>query len=339
MYSEAELDEAVAAGAISAADASALRGFSDARRATPHIDEEEFRLITSFNDIFVGLATIIMLVAVGWIVGALTPLLAGPAVAATSWYLALFFTLKRRMALPSIILLCAFVGGISVSIAATDAGPIVSSLAAVGAAYGHWRKFRVPITPSTGAAALVSLLIALVSSLTGDTDRFGTILLWTTVVGGLGVFALAMWWDGSDPGRVSRRSDVAFWLHLLAAPLIVHPVFWLTGLAKGSSSIGGATGVLALYVALSIVALAIDRRALLVSALAYVLWALGSLLFKLGSLGTAIPMTALVIGSALLLLSAFWHKARAGVVSLLPIPWQRRLPFLDRPTARTAAEA
>ena len=335
MYSEAELDDAVAAGAINLADATALRGFWDARRSTPHIDEEEFRLITSFNDIFVGLATVIMLVAVGWIAGALTPLLAGPAVAATSWYLALFFTLKRRMALPSIILLGAFVGGIAASVAATEAGPIVSSIAA----WIHWRKFRVPITPATGALALVWLLIALVGSITGSTDRSGTMFLVTTLIGGLGMFALAMWWDGSDPGRVSRRSDVAFWLHLLAAPLIVHPVFWLTGLAKGSSDIAGAIGVLALYVALSIVALAIDRRALLVSALAYVLWALGSLLFKLGSIGTAIPMTALVIGSALLLLSAFWHKARRGVVSLLPAVWQRRLPYLDRPTARAAAEA
>jgi hypothetical protein len=30
-----------------------------------------------------------------------------------------------------------------------------------------------------------------------------------------------MWWDSSDRARLTRRSDVAFWLHLLAAPMIV----------------------------------------------------------------------------------------------------------------------
>ena len=37
---------------------------------------------------------------------------------------------------------------------------------------------------------------------------------------GIGVFLFAMRWDSSDPARVTRRSDVAFWLHLLAAPMI-----------------------------------------------------------------------------------------------------------------------
>src|SRR3546814_1917346 len=85
-----------------------------------------------------------------------------------------------------------------------------------------------------------------------------------------------MWWDSSDPKRETRRSDVAFWLHLLAAPLIVHPVFSLLGLTDGSASVMEAVVVLLVYVGLGPTALAIDRRALLVSALAYVLWALRS---------------------------------------------------------------
>jgi hypothetical protein len=42
-------------------------------------------------------------------------------------------------------------------------------------------------------------------------------------------------------------------------------------------------------------------------------------------------LTALVIGSALLLLSAFWHTARRMIVSQLPEDVRRRLPALDRP--------
>ena len=125
MYSQTDLDEAVAAGAISADAANALRNFVDRQRATPAVDEEQFRLITGFNDIFVSIASAILLFAVAWIGQSIgqshgtwsidddgpSPL-APAAVAATAWGLALFFTAKRRMALPSILLLLAFVGGV-----------------------------------------------------------------------------------------------------------------------------------------------------------------------------------------------------------------------------------
>ena len=119
MYTQSDLDDAVASGALSAESAKALRNFVDLQRATPAADEEQFRLITGFNDIFVSIAAVILLSAVGFIGQLIGPQieqngpspLAGIAVAATAWGLALFFTAKRRMALPSIILLLAFVGG------------------------------------------------------------------------------------------------------------------------------------------------------------------------------------------------------------------------------------
>src|SRR5262245_3524853 len=124
MYSQTDLDDAVAAGAISAESAAALRTHIEQQRATPAVDEEQFRLITGFNDIFVSIAAAILLFAVGFIgqwIGQRSGMIIdtdGPsflaplAVAVTAWGLALFFTAKRRMALPSIILLLAFVGGV-----------------------------------------------------------------------------------------------------------------------------------------------------------------------------------------------------------------------------------
>ena len=41
---------------------------------------------------------------------------------------------------------------------------------------------------------------------------------------GLAIFATAMKFDMSDRNRVTQRTDIAFWLHLLAAPLIVHSI-------------------------------------------------------------------------------------------------------------------
>jgi hypothetical protein len=57
---------------------------------------------------------------------------------------------------------------------------------------------------------------------------------------------------------------------------------------------------------------------------------------EFGAVELNIALTGLVIGSALLMLSAFWHQARAAIVRPLPESLRDRLPILDR-TALVAA--
>jgi hypothetical protein len=133
----------------------------------------------------------------------------------------------------------------------------------------------------------------------------------------------------SDRERETRRADVAFWLHLLAAPMIAHPLFNWIGVTGGENvGAGGVAAVLVVYLAMGLVALAIDRRALLVSALAYVLFALTWLFDQFGTVGLNVALTSLVIGSALLCLSAFWTPIRRAVVKNLPATLQLRLPVM-----------
>ncbi|MGZ2412905.1 hypothetical protein ACUXST_002347 [Sphingomonas sp. F9_3S_D5_B_2] len=372
MYSQQELDDAVAAGAITGDAAAALRAHVESRRsAIP--DEEQFRLLTGFNDIFVSIAATILLFAVGWIgqsIGQATGLIVsdngdtGPSflmplfVAATAWGLALFFTARRRMALPSILLLLAFVGGVLATTgfllvqligpapfednAQALASTVVAASTAVaaGAAWLHWRRFHVPITVAAGAATVAGLFVAVVLGFVNvEGEAMKNFILGLVLVLGVGMFLFAMWWDSSDRGRLTRRSDVAFWLHLLAAPMIVHPVFTLLGLNDGNATLGEGVIVVLLYVVLGVTALAIDRRALLVSALAYVLYALSELFRQFGAVQLNIALTALVIGSALLLLSAFWHQARAMIVRPLPSGLQNYLPILDRPAMSVSQPA
>lgn len=345
MISEQQLAAAVAAGAITPEAATALRNHVAATALAPAADEEHFRLLTGFNDIFVAIAAGILITAVAWIGGAIYAPLAGLAVAATAWGLAEFFTRKRAMALPSILLLLAFVGGVmAVPVALLVEhgealfGPepgeqLLALLAAgiallgAGAAFAHWRRFMVPITVAAGVAAGVAMVIALILAAIGPGNVDKTTTLALLLVGGIGVFALAMNWDRSDTVRQTRRSDVAFWLHLLAAPMIAHSLFSLLGVSdSGTISIGGAVGIVALYIGFAVVALAIDRRALLVSALAYVVFAMTQLFQQFGAVELSVAITALVIGSALLLLSAFWQNARALVVGRLPQNWQVLVP-------------
>jgi len=347
MISDGDLDAAVAAGAVSAETAAALREFVARRRDTPAVDEEYFRLLTGFNDIFVTIAAVLILVALRELAGMVSPALAGAAVAAASWGLAEYFTRRRRMALPSIVLLLAFVGGVFFAgINLTTSGALLersglynrvfatelffvtgtSAALAAAAAYAHWRRFKVPITVAiaTGAAILMALTLLFGSLPTLLRDWLQPALF----LSGLAMFTLALNWDASDRTRTTRRSDVAFWLHLSAAPLIVHPAFAMLGILTGGASMATAVAAVAIYLALAVVALAVDRRALLVSALFYVLYAISALFREAGALSTSLALTALVIGSALLLLSAFWHPARKLVVDLLPDPVQRRLPVV-----------
>ena len=63
MYSESDLEGAVAAGVLPLATADAFRQHIATTRATPAVDEESFRLLTGFNDIFVGIAIALLLVS------------------------------------------------------------------------------------------------------------------------------------------------------------------------------------------------------------------------------------------------------------------------------------
>ncbi|RGP41140.1 hypothetical protein BPTFM16_01436 [Altererythrobacter insulae] len=355
MYTEDDLRQAVANGAISADAADALRESVKQTRQAPATDEEHFRLINSFNDIFVTIAAVLLLVAMAGIGDAIVPSRDGPSplagllVAGAAWGMAEYFTRQRRLALPSIVLLLAFVGGVFATLLglivtafngdnfgqnAVLAGLLISgaAFATAGAAFVHWKRFMVPITVAAGAAALAVTAIGLIVTGIGPDNMNENLILSLVFVAGLVIFAFAMRWDTSDRERQTRRSDVAFWLHLIAAPMIAHPVFALIGVTDGQNiGVTAAIGVLAVYIAFGLVALAIDRRALLVSALAYVLFALTFLFDRFGAVELNVALTALVIGSALLTLSAFWTPIRAAVVRPLPSNLQAQLPLTVSP--------
>ena len=340
MYNETDIEAAVAAGILSPAAADAFRNHVSALRSTPLADEESFRLLTGFNDIFVSIALALLLTALAWIGGSIWVGLGGIAVAAASWMLAEYFTRQRRMALPSILLLLSFVGGVAASLVGalvelepdwTDQMNAVAvagiGLIASGAAYAHWRRFQVPITVAAGSVAATGVIIALVLAASPDIDAQ---ILWVILAMGLSLFAFAMWWDVADRARITRRSDVAFWLHLAAAPMIAHPIFHLLGVMDGTINIVQAFFVVTLYLLFALVSLSVDRRALLVSSLAYLLFAMNALFEKFGAVSLGAAFTAFIIGAALLLLSAFWHRARQAVVSQLPRVWHTKLPVIDR---------
>ena len=329
MYSEEDIDSAVAAGALSREAANALREHVAQLRHSDAIDEEHFRLISGFNDIFVVIACALLLLSVGWIGASISELQGAVAVAAVAWGLSEFFTRKRRMALPSIVLLLAFTGGVfkigHILAGRHDVAFVLAGAMAAIAAWLHWRRFSVPITVAAGVAAIIVFVVtAIMQAIPVAKEWLSTLLF----VAGLCAFFLAMRWDAADTLRQTRKSDVAFWLHLLAAPLLVHPVFLAIAQYGGEPSALQAVMVITVYIVIGFVSLLIDRRALMVSALGYVLYVFSELLEKFGVVSLGFAITALAIGSALLLLSAFWHTSRVAVLGRMPQSLLSRLPPL-----------
>ena len=346
------LAKGVEQGIISAEQAERLRALEHVRElpespASP--DDEQLRFIGGFSDIFVTIGLAMFLGAIGYL-----SLQAGGklgmwiAVAITAWLLAEFFTRLRRMALPSIVLLIVFAVavfmGASIFLGAgispysypvtpmaefgiNTSEPTLLAIAAlltVLLTAVHYWRFGVPITIAAGCGALTGTVIGLVYGLAPELSpvAHNAVIL----VCGLAIFALAMRFDMADPQRLTRRTDIAFWLHLLAAPLIVHSLIKGMVTVAPKLSPGSAVAIMAVFLALSFVAVLIDRRAMLVSGLSYAGFAFWTLISQAGFSDMTTPFTILTLGAFVLLLSAGWRPLRAGILGIVPSALTRRLP-------------
>jgi hypothetical protein len=330
MYTDEDLTVAVKAGIFTDESVDAFRDHTAKLRNTPSVDEENFQLLTGFNDIFVVISCLLVLTSVAWFGASINNLVGALSVTATSWGLAEYFVIKRRMALPAIVLLLSFIAGVlNSSISAfsqiSEFSLLMSALVTASAAWLHWQRFQVPITVAAGTTAAIGCIIAITLATNPEAKNW---MLPVLFISGLAVFVYAMYWDSADRLRKTRKSDVAFWLHLTSAPMIVHPIFSVLGIFDGQSGLFEASIVIGLYVAMAIVSIAIDRRAIMVSGLIYVLYAFSTLLKTYGLQGSSSAITGIFIGSTLLLLSVYWHSCRSVLFKLLPIALQRYLPPL-----------
>ena len=331
MYTDEDLELAVDKGIFTEASVSDFRKQLALSKNTSAVDEENFRLISGFNDIFVVIACLLLLFSSFAAFRAVDNLLSLVMFPVLSWFLAEFFVRKRNMALPAIVLLLCFVVSmfylaVFLFSSLQEVSFAIPSAVAAMAAYLHYRRFQVPITVAAGTAAITAFLVASVLSVFPESKQWFLAIIF---VCGIVTFVFAMYWDASDLNRQTRRSDVAFWLHLLSAPLIVHPVFTYLGISEGMESLGSMSIVILLYCFMTIISIATDRRAFMVSSLAYVLFAISSLLEAYGVVSYSFAVTGVCIGSALLLLSAFWHPVRKKLVLNLPIIIQNYVPKIN----------
>ena len=314
--------------------------------------DEPFRLLRGFRDIFIAIGVAVFALGLwiaaltqtflfGWFdndfsqVGALSAWSIAIALALCIAGLALaeFITRRQRLPLASLVISAIFAGWSATLFAAiahqfmapADASDLQSletykltlsfaSLggAIAGSAFFYW-LYRLPFSLFPLAGSLVGVSFLLAYEALGPEwllQHFRSLIgVW-----GIIIFLAAMWFDLKDRLRVTRFSECAFWLHLIAAPLLVH-----TALVPGELAEPSAVAVLGMMALLSVIALLIDRRALLVSGLSYLAVAISQIVSGSTLFGDqTFALTALILGGIVLVLGLGWTPIRRRVMALLP---------------------
>lgn len=340
-----QIDAALAAGIISETQAQAMRAeggkiavqtqaaqtFSDKNQSVIG-NEDEMRFVRSFSDVFIAIG--IGLFALG--VSALAVLMGGGVsfllAAGVMAVLAEYFGKRKRQHLPTLITALAFliftqrgVGTVLGDIGL--GGDITAALITLGAMVLFYWRIRLPFCMALIAVSLLYLFYAVIGRVAPDALRsaFG----WFLFAGGLMTFAAAIIYDMRDKHRQTRFADNAFWLHFAAAPLVIHGLA-ISLLALKSETLfnifsvpvldkGDAALLMVIILVISILGLAINRRALIVSSLGYAAFAIGFLIKDTGlGIGSVLAVTLLILGAAIIFLGAGWHGARAGLLKILP---------------------
>ncbi|KJZ19426.1 hypothetical protein [Loktanella sp. S4079] len=351
MIDKDDLRAAINSGLLSEKQASDLATLALARQSSASDlapGDEPFELFRGFNEVFIIIGLFIL--GIGWYSVATLALgdqivdlkryaigvtLAG---AIVIWLLSEYFVRRRRMIGPASTLAIMFVVNATSGFFAYFAEPFMigqGNLESVPlplflglvALLIYWWRFRVPFAMAILAIGFFAVTMVFTASKGGEINEFRDLFLlsaggpfaWITLILGIIVFAIAMLFDMSDPHRVTRRSTNGFWLHVVAAPALINTI-GLTLLNQDTTlSTLGLFVVLAVF---AVIAIIIDRRSFLITAIGYVVTVAITVLD-----GDGVALTVLVLGATMLFLGAFWEKIRARTLRVLPARFPlHRLP-------------
>ncbi|MDG1281284.1 MAG: hypothetical protein P8O10_08245 [Pseudorhodobacter sp.] len=341
-----DLRAAVAAGTVTEAQAASLLATAQARAGFRQAEDEPFELFKGFAEIFVAVG---MSILIAGMVG-IAMLMDGSglilvAYGALAWWAATYYTLKRRMMLPSITLVSAYAGAAvwasTWALAAIwedglrDSTGLALVLLGTAVLLVLWyRRFRLPFTVFLIGLCGFGIAITLTANL--DTAelaanglsrvfdlRSGSALPIGTLLFGFAALAGGLWFDMKDPYRLGRNAASAFWLHILAAPALVNTV------ALTFYNMGPGPGFVLLAISLvliSALALIIDRRSFLTAGIGYLIFLISYTLADPDS-PSSWALVLFVVGLGLTSLGTFWTDLRLRLMRALPdFPGKNRLP-------------
>lgn len=345
------LRASVSAGIIDEALAARVAALAQERAGARSLmpkEDEPFEFFRGFSEIFISVGLIILFfgtVSLGALFAQdlwapVVPLMAG----ALAWWWATYFTLKRRMTLPSMVLatgfaLAAFSSALLPYLVADfdlRVAFLVASCVSAVAMIFWFRRFRLPFSAFLIGAAVLVAAYSLAFLLRDD--RFlhpfmgvggffdlsqHPLFAFATLFVGLGAFVTGMIFDMRDPHRLGRHAATAFWCHMLAAPALVNTI------AVTALSGSGIAVLVPILIVLTAMALIIDRRSFLTAAIAY----FAVVLFSIAEPSALRSFFVLLtLGAFITAIGTWWVPLRARVMRVLPdFPGKNRLPPYSMP--------
>lgn len=308
-------------------------------QASPVEESEAPRFVRGFHDILITIGIVVGLVG-------LAGLASVYAVIPAAIVLAEILVRRQRLALPAVtltaaVVLAAAIGtmpvwdGLEAPYGDWIAPGILAAIAVVGLLF-YWR-YKVPLALAGGLVCLYGAVVYSAALclrwLSGNPALFETRP--TALVGFLGLFAIlvfgtALRFDIADRHRLTRRSDVAFWMHLAAAPAILYTILaeiYLGNQAdwfSADTNLWQAAAIVGAVLLLMLIGIILDRRAFVTSGLISfgyafkVLLSEGGLAEALTSADTLVFLTFLAIGVVVLALGIGWQPLRRLIVGNLP---------------------
>lgn len=317
---------------------------TDGERRDPMTDTEAPRFIRGFHDVLISLGIVILFAGL-WGLGNIFVIT--PAVIILSEIL----VARQRLALPAVVLTVStvavtWVGGMVFLEGRVDADTwlgIAGHVAPFPVLLGLYAlRYRVPLAVAlffaSSLALMMAIFLAALNRLLGTGDLIGNhpfLMVCILLASAVGLFAIAMRFDLADRQRLSRKADIAFWLHLMTAPALLYAVlsfviYLRLGTLKLSSGIWQqelALPVIGVVSCLMLVGILIDRRAFATSGLVALIVAVAGILKEQQLTGDLIIFMALAfVGVVVLLVGVGWRYLRSRVLEMVPPSLANRLP-------------
>lgn len=309
-------------------------------------DNEAPRFVRGFHDVLVTIGIAIGLFGIGRIVSP-------PWVLLAIWLFSEYFIQVQRLALPAVFLtliwcltaiwtVTEYLPWIVLldDITAQDFALRLMILSALGAGCTglFFLRFRTPlalagfcICVSVACFGALSCAYLVATGWLFTDPGIWVVARLLPLISALGLFAVACWFDFSDPERITRRSDTAFWMHMASAPALIFTT--LNAFDSPSEIIFlrplwfSPSLVFPVLVVFMVIGVLLDRRAFVTSGLLSLAMSITYLVdhFEFGY-DDVFSTSAISVSAIVLLVAVGWTPMRRVLLPLLPHALSRRLP-------------
>jgi len=273
--------------------------------------EEPLRFIRSFGDVFITVGVIFLMISINLtsVSGMYYFIPAAAFVLLAEWLVHV-----RRLALPGMAILLSILFFVFKAITSENETSTLLGFAIIAVtSLLFYFRYKMPFSHLPLAASLVAMFIIML-----DVNALKNPIVFA--VFGIVIFVVAMWFDSRDTERVSHLSDSAFWLHLLASPLLVHGLMlsMLTSEQAWLSVLNKEVMILSFFAVFFLTALFVDRRAMLISTQLYMIYAVTQILRDSSANTEDIVIFVLIaLGMFVIYFGAYWYKSRRFIFGFL----------------------